>query len=182
MKPTDEFLRQHDAEAPQVDARAFRQGWRVRTRLDQLLRDGLIWARHYQAATEFRAVYAIARELSSQEPGMIRIASSVAGEGVDARLDAMTRVRIVEDVLGRFATGLLVACVVEDFPWSRTAQHLHCDPKSVRSWTALAIRALAAAWAPASRPERVPTATRDPQTPGRSVRASRRQELLWGES
>jgi hypothetical protein len=59
-RPTPEFERRHAVEAPQVDATQFRPGWRVRSRFDTLLRDGLIspaeydagdvWSRDYHSA------------------------------------------------------------------------------------------------------------------------------------
>jgi hypothetical protein len=40
--PTAELRRRDDIEAPQVDGLAFRPGWRIQSRLDGLLADGLI--------------------------------------------------------------------------------------------------------------------------------------------
>jgi hypothetical protein len=40
--PTPIYRQHHDVAAPQVDDRAFRQGWRVSTRLDGLYETGRI--------------------------------------------------------------------------------------------------------------------------------------------
>jgi hypothetical protein len=53
-QPTPAFRRHHDVEAPQVDSEAFRQGWRVQARLDQLLEAGKIDREAWDAAQEWR--------------------------------------------------------------------------------------------------------------------------------
>jgi len=149
--PTPEFRRRHDVEAPRVDERAFRQGWIVRTRLDQLLADARITRGEYQIAIEYRQTWAIARELAAIEPGMIRVAgSSSADDATIARLDAVTKLRIVEDAIGSLAARLLLASLVHDLAWAAIARYLRKDPQTVRDWTVLAIHALARAWARAT--------------------------------
>jgi hypothetical protein len=63
-QPTPAYRRHHDVEAPQVDSTAFRQGWRVCSRLDSLLEAGRIdreawdaahaWCRRAETVTPFR--------------------------------------------------------------------------------------------------------------------------------
>src|SRR5262249_54017831 len=50
--PTPQFRQHHNVEAPQVDSTAFRQGWRVTTRLDALLEAGRIDKEQWEAARE----------------------------------------------------------------------------------------------------------------------------------
>ena len=151
-QPTPEFREHHDVEPPRVDDVEFRQGWRVNSRLDQLRAAGRITRDEWQAAIEYRTTWGIAREIGSREPGMIRIASSGSEDaGVIARLDAAVKLRIVEDAIGKLATALLVAAVVLDRPWADTARRCQRDPHTVRDWTVFAIRALARAWAGATR-------------------------------
>lgn len=146
-RPTPQFRDHHDVEDPRVDERAFRQGWRVRTRLDQLLADARITPGEWQAASEYRETWAIARELAGVEPGMIRIAGgSSADAATIARLDAATRLRLVEDAIGTDRARLLLACVVHDLAWAALARHLGKHPETVRDRTVRAIRALAPAW------------------------------------
>jgi hypothetical protein len=147
-RPTPEFRRHHDVEDPRVDERAFRQGWIVRTRLDQLLADDRITRGEFQAASEYRATWAIARELVGIEPGMIRVAgSSSADEAMIARVDAAVKLRLVEVAIGSLAARLLLACLVHDLRWAVTARFLGKHPETARDWTVRAIRALALAWA-----------------------------------
>jgi DNA-binding transcriptional ArsR family regulator len=148
--PTRE-LRGHveDVEDPRVDERAFRQGWRIRTRLDQLLVDQRISAGEWQAATEFRSAWLSARELTARESGGsgIRIAGGRTTDAATiARLEAAKRVRIVEITLGKLAIALVVACVVEDLSWAAIGRHLHRDAETVRDWTVVAIGALSRVW------------------------------------
>ena len=158
--PTPEFRRRHDVEAPRVDERAFRQGWIVRTRLDQLLADARITRGEYQIAIEYRQTWAIARELAAIEPGMIRVAGgSSADDATIARLDAVTKLRIVEDAIGSLAARLLLACLVHDLAWAAIARYLRRNPETVRDWTVSAIHALARAWTGATgRPDACPSA------------------------
>ena len=56
--PSAARLRHAEAiDAPRIDALAFRQGWRVVTRLDGLLAAGLIAPGVWQAAAEYRAAW-----------------------------------------------------------------------------------------------------------------------------
>lgn len=146
-RPTPEFRRHHDVEDPRVDERAFRQGWIVRTRLDQLLADDRISRAEWQTASEYRQTWAVARELVGVEPGMIRVAgSSSADDATIARVDAVTKLRLVEAAIGNLAARLLLACLVHDLRWAVVARYLGRNPETVRDWTVLAIRALAEAW------------------------------------
>lgn len=146
-QPTPEFRRRHDVEPPRVDHRAFRQGWRVRTRLDQLLADGRITRAEWQAAAEYRETWAVARALAGIEPGMFRIAGGGSADAATiARLAAVTRLRVVEDRLGSLAARLLLACLVHDLAWAALARHCQRNPETVRDWTVLAIKGLARAW------------------------------------
>jgi hypothetical protein len=152
VRPTPEFRAHHDVEDPRVDGRTFRQAWLVRTRLDQLRADGRITPAEWHAAADYRATWATARELVGIEPGMVRIAgSSTPDEAMIARLDAVTKLRTVEDAIGTTAARLLVASVVHDLAWATIARHCRKDPHTVRDWTVLAIRALARAWEGATR-------------------------------
>jgi hypothetical protein len=147
QQPSAHYRQHHEVDAPRVDTSAFRQGWRVRTRLDQLLADQRITSSEWQAEVEFRKVWSIACELAGTEPGMVRATGAASADaGLIARLDAVARLRAVEDHIGPLATGLCIACVILDLPWAEIARTMHRNPQTVRDWTALAIRAHAAAW------------------------------------
>lgn len=148
-KPTREFRRHHDVDEPRVDHRAFRQGWRIRTRLDQLLADDRITRGEWQAASAYRDAWASAREITrADEPGMI--SSPGAGSpdaAMIAKLDAVEKLRRVEDAIGPFAASLVRCCVVHDMTWAATARYCQRNPETIRDWTVFAIRSLAGAWA-----------------------------------
>lgn len=148
-RPSPEFRRHHDVEDPRVDERAFRQGWIVRTRLDQLLTAARITRAEWQAASDYRQTWAIARELvgGGFEPGMLPVAGSASADAaMIARVDAVTKLRLVEAAIGSFRARLLLACLVHDLAWAVTARFIGRNPETVRDWTVLAIRELATAW------------------------------------
>lgn len=149
MKPTVEFSRRHDVEPPRVDDVAFRQGWRVRSRLDQLLADRRINAGEWQAANDFRAAWTRALEISLVGDLRLVASGSRASNPHDrmlALVASVDRLEAVADRIGPHALGLVVACVVEDLPWAATAKYLARNPETVRDQTALAVQALARAW------------------------------------
>jgi hypothetical protein len=147
-KPSPFYLAHHDVEDPRVDERAFRQGWRVRTRLDQLLADARITRCEWQAASEYRDAWV--RALAIGRVGELRfIAAAGRGNPHDRLLNlvgAIDRLRIVDAAIGDLATSLVVACVVEDLSWAAIARQCHRNPETVRDWTVVAIRALTRAW------------------------------------
>lgn len=152
-RPTPEFRRQHDVEPPRVDERAFRQGWIVRTRLDQLLADDRITRAEWQVAGEFRDAWN--RALAISQIGELRlVAAAGVGNPHDRLLnlvEMVDRLHAVCDAIGDFATGLLQASVVEDLPWAAIARRCRRNPETVRDWTVVAIRGLARAWTGATR-------------------------------
>lgn len=149
MKPSAAAL-QHLAgiEAPAIDAREFRQGWRVRTRLDVLRDTGRITAGEYQAAVEYRSAWEAARLEVATTAQLMRS----PGGGADAHtrmlaaVGAVAKLQAVEASIGRFAADLCRACIVRDLPWVEVARITGRNRETVRDWTVLAIRALARAW------------------------------------
>ena len=147
--PSADRLRHAEAiEAPRVDAASFRQGWRVRTRLDALLAAGRITGADWQAAVEYRDAYG--RAWGGRGGGF---AGVVVSGGADlhawqiARIATLAVLSGVERRIGTLATALVVACVIEDQSWATIAAMCRRNPETVRDWTALAIRGLAQAWA-----------------------------------
>lgn len=173
MKPTPEFERHHEVDAPRVDGRAFRTAFRVRTRLDSLLAAERITPGEWQASVEFRASSAIARGLSGPPAFLARVPGSPDPDGgAVARLSAGLKVSLVEATIGTLATALVTACVIEDLPWAAVARICHRNPETVRDWTVHAIRALAAAWADAQAARDRPPLPRHPERARRRVAAS----------
>lgn len=147
-QPSPEFRRHHDVEAPRVDATAFRQGWRVSTRLDQLRDAGAIDAVAWTAGIAFRADWE--RVYGRSRGG--RLAGLPGGGGstdvehnrqID-RLAAFDRLRGVEARLGRVWTRVLEHCVVHDASWAGIGRLFGVDPHTARRWVASALQCLAA--------------------------------------
>jgi hypothetical protein len=146
MKPTAELRRHVDVEPPQVDATAFRPGWLVSTRIDQLLAAKRINRAQWQAAIEFRVTWGISREPKSSGLQLVRSQGASRDDAMLARLRAETIVRNVTATIGPLATALVVACVIEDLAWAAIARKLGRNPETVRDWTVLSLRALCGAW------------------------------------
>lgn len=151
--PLADRARQAEAiEPPRIDARVFRQGWRVRTRLDSLLAARRITPGQWQAAVEYRDAWARVLQAGGGSPGSFRVSG-----GADRHLrlygllDTISRLRAVEASIGRDAARLCIACAVEDRSWASTAATWGRNPETLRDWTAQAVRALARAWAGARR-------------------------------
>jgi hypothetical protein len=143
MKPTEEFCRHHEVEPPRVDAVAFRQGWRVRTRLDRLLFEGAIDPDVWLAAVAYRGVYLQAfgslwPSRSLELPAVIGFRDRAGG----LRLDALQTMRLVRQRLGPSNAELVEECVIEDAAWAALGRQLHVDPKTARMRTVTALKAL----------------------------------------
>ena len=138
--PRAQFRLHHDIEAQQVDAKAFRQGWKVSTRLDGLLRDEMITPGAWQAAVDFRATWERAFGIGLGASGeLLGSRTSNAARCSDGKLDALKRIRGISRKLGPRRMWLIERCVLHDYPWLRTAEQLRVSDKTARSWTAVAL-------------------------------------------
>jgi len=152
--PSEAYRQHHDVAAPQIDASAFRQGWRVSTRLDALLAEGAIEPSDYEAAAALRRDWEAASGVRAR-PLMsfgARGGPGGSGGGID-RLAALARLRRLGDTLGRFDLRLLEQCVVLDQSWALTGRQHGVADTTARRWTIAALRRLGAAWI-ANRPGR----------------------------
>jgi hypothetical protein len=147
-QPSPEFRSHHDVEAPRVDASAFRQGWKVATRLDQLHDVGAIDAATWNAAVQFRRDYELVRR------GLAQSRVTFVGAGgrsvIDEhdrqfrRLEAASRLRRIADRLGVFAA-ILQHFVGEDWAFARIAAALDVSPHTARHYVIVALNRLRAA-------------------------------------
>jgi|HubBroStandDraft_3_1064219.scaffolds.fasta_scaffold08362_6 hypothetical protein len=144
MQPTAEFAQHHDLEAPRIDGRSFRQAWRVQTRLNRLLVEGAITPQAWIAALIFRAtwdtVFTGLWSVSRWEPAIA--SSRPTDDRLVNRLDALTALRRLRSNLGRRDYELIEVCIVDDISWSSLGRQLHVDPKTARTRTVTALRAL----------------------------------------
>jgi hypothetical protein len=144
--PSQTYLRHHDVTAPRVDSAAFRQGWRVVTRLDGLLEAGRIDREQWDAACRWRRW--AERITPSRQPSWgIRIDDAVASSHADIgmlhRVDVATRLRNCATALGTLRVRLLEACVRDDLSWRAIAERLQISDKTAREHAAEAVAALA---------------------------------------
>lgn len=167
-KPSPFYTAHHDVDPPAVDLRSFRQGWRVRTRLDRLLVEGVISRSTWQAASDFRSTWETALRMRGSALIGIRVAVRDPDATMLARLGAAARLRDLGAALGPGRLTILVACVVDDLSWRELGRQLGVDHKTAR---ARAVRALGALAKQASaRPARAAWGGRGPaahdQPPG----------------
>lgn len=169
--PSAERVRHAAAiEPPRVDASSFRQGWRVRTRLDALLAAGKIAPAVWQAAVEYRDAWARVLAGSGGVPGNRITGGADMHDRQIALLGALAVLTAIERRIGAHRTALCVACVVEDRSWPAIGRLFGCSNHTAETWTIEALRALAAAWA--TRQEGGRDGSTEPPERPRRVRAS----------
>jgi hypothetical protein len=143
-RPTAEFQTHHDIDAPSVDARSFRQAWRVRTRLDGLLRDGFVSLAAYDAGKRWRKDWEMALERSAgTRLDAVGCGNGGASGGPIVRIAAMGRLRVVADAVGGYAWCMLVLVVAQDRPWTEVGRQLGCAHTTAPRHAAKALTALA---------------------------------------
>jgi hypothetical protein len=143
-QPTPQFQQHHTVETPQVDSTAFRQGWRVTTRLDGLLEAGRIDREAWDAACMWRRWVERTGSLPAQAWD-VRVDRSLVPNDAAAldRVRTAAKLRGVADALGPLRTRLLELSVRDDRSWRQIGDRLQMDAKTARSWCAGAIMALA---------------------------------------
>jgi len=152
MKPTPELLAHVDVEPPRVDSRSFRQGWRIRTRLDQLLSSGRLTAAQWQAAAEYRSAWERVMAQMHRLPNTMRpsgtrgINAIGSTNALTAVLGTVTKIRETEARIGQTAALLCFWCAVEDHSWASTGRSLNRSPHTVLDWTVTALQGLELAW------------------------------------
>lgn len=153
MKPTPHYEAHHDLDAPQVDAGAFRPGWRVRTRLDGLLASHDITATVWRAAVDYRDTWARMLRLRTMlgAPAGRRGAGGTEASML-AVLGAAQRIRVAEQQIHPKVVKLLHVCILEDASWREIGRRYRVAPMTARGWMVEALRVLATAWTGESDP------------------------------
>jgi hypothetical protein len=157
-QPTPQFQQHHTVDRPQVDSTAFRQGWRVQTRLDGLLEAGRIDREAWDAACLWRRWVERTAPLPAQAWD-VRVDRSLVPDdsAALARVQTAAKLRCVADALGPLRMRLLELSVRDDRSWREIGDRLRMDAKTACTWVAAAIAALAAflAGAPVPDPPRL---------------------------
>lgn len=145
--PSPYFRQHHAVDDPQIDALAFREWFRVRPRLEQLRDEEAISITEYRAGQLFRTLAEIVA-LGDWPKTSWLDQTRVSGRGrpdlpISRHTAALNRLDKISRDLGPIMFGLLEAHLVYDRSWRYLGARLHRDPKTVRAWTIIALRALA---------------------------------------
>lgn len=145
LRPTPELAAKHRIVAPQMDAAAFRPGWRIESRLHGLFSAGAITREGLDAGRRWRRDWEAALERSRSSTAQLTAirSNNGSGSGPAPRLAALARLRAAEAALGTFAARLLQLCLARDLAWTQIGRVCRCTDKTAARWTATAIAALA---------------------------------------
>jgi hypothetical protein len=143
-RPTPQFTCHHDVAAPQVDNQAFRQGWRVCSRLDGLLESGCIDRDAWSAANDWRKWAETITPYGAQRyEARVDTSATPDDYAMLRRVDAATQLRAAANALGDLRARLLEAAVLHDVSWGDLGRSLRVSDKTARRRTIEAIEALA---------------------------------------
>jgi hypothetical protein len=141
-RPTVQYQRHHEVEAPRVDGDAFRQGWRVRTRLDHLLEAEKIDDECWQAARTWRGWCAAIGRVGVQGWSP-RVDRSLTGYDPHlGKVVAASKLRECTEALGQRRILCLELCVLDDLAWNSVALKLGVSEKTAVLRVAEALEAL----------------------------------------
>jgi hypothetical protein len=142
--PSPHFTQHHDVAAPQVDTRAFRQGWRITTRLDALFEAGRIDREQYTAVCEFRA-WAEQIGVSHVQRWDVRPDAPCHPSDLPMlrRVQTAAKLRACADAVGELRIRLLDCCI-RDLSWREIGARLRVSDKTATIWVVEAIAALSA--------------------------------------
>ena len=143
-QPSLTYQQHHDVAAPLVDATAFRQGWRICTRLDGLLEAGRIDRACWDAAHTWRRAAELVAPVRVQAWD-VRVDRSITPDDAHAlrRVAAAARLRVVAEALGALRVRILEAVLVRDMPWAELARLLRISDKTAQTRATEALVALA---------------------------------------
>ena len=141
--PSLEYRRHFDVEAPAIDARAFRTGWRPLTRLAALLEAGQISHEAFTAGMVWRGwVEALGRV--PVQRWTARIGSAVLHDGATPLQAVAARaLRDAGAAFGPYRIRILFDHLVEDLSWRELGLKLRLDPKTAIVRAVASLEALA---------------------------------------
>jgi DNA-directed RNA polymerase specialized sigma24 family protein len=142
--PSLAYRQHHDVTAPQIDTTAFRQSWRLVTRLDGLLEAGRIDRETWNYAAEWRRWFETVTPYRHQSWDVRVQVSCVPNDGgMLRRIAAAGQLREAAAALGELRIRLLEACVVHDRAWREIAALLRVTDKTATTRVVEALEALA---------------------------------------
>jgi len=142
-----EYPKQHvSLEQPEINEHAFRQAWRVRSRLDKLFVAGEITGYEWRCASEFRTANEIAFESVLRAPlldGTGRASGYPANVHPSERHHgALRRLHDLHGRVGRETVRLLEAVIVEDLKWRELGKRLQVQACTSKRRAIAAIKTL----------------------------------------
>jgi hypothetical protein len=152
------FYRRHHSPGilgPEISDRMFRQGWRIRDKLQELVGDRLISPGAWLAASQHRDAHALAFSggvgshldavgAGRRPKGAGKNAALL--EHSEAQLDAARRLRAGDRALGPTIVAILRAFVLENLRYCALANRFGTTGKTMKKWVVEIIRALAEIW------------------------------------
>jgi hypothetical protein len=111
--PLLEYRRHYDVEAPAIDARTFRPGWRRRTRVAALFEDGQISREAFVAGMLWRQWVETLGQVAVQR-WTARIGAQLRDGPTPAQIVAARELRSAGAALGPYRTRILFEHLVED--------------------------------------------------------------------
>jgi hypothetical protein len=143
--PTAEFRRHYRLDEPEISARAFRPGWRVRTHLACLAEHGHIGRIELQAGMLWRTWAERIGRVQTQAWAS-RVKGGVPSISMsELELDAARNLQAAATAIGPERSRLLLVLIVDDARWHVIAAVAGvADPKTAKTHAAEALSALAA--------------------------------------
>jgi hypothetical protein len=148
MKPSPQFLRHHNVDAPQIDRTAFHPAWRVRSQLDTLLLRADIDPELYRAAERFRrtwlAAFGSLTSSSLKHVGQLSPHNPPIGREPFLQFQALRRIQDIHAKLDPYCFDILIALLIDDLPWVEIARRRKIHRITAKSHAMAALNMLLA--------------------------------------
>jgi hypothetical protein len=141
--PLPHYQQHHRVEPPRIDAREFRPGWRVKTRLAALFENDKISREAFVAGMAWKGWV--------EQVGHVRVQSWAAriSRGLvlkipsSRQLDSACSLQDAARALGQKRVNLLMSAIVDDLTWVELGRRLRVQRQTAVKWAVEAVEALA---------------------------------------
>jgi hypothetical protein len=144
VAPTAELAQHHDLTPPQRSSTVNRSAWEIRTRVQALHFTEAIDDAEFEACKRWRRDWDLGMEGVVMAAMKERVDGGVGGSALDAQVEALSRLRLVKDELGAFASVLLVMCLAHDVSWVAIGRRIGVSNHAARSYAIDTIKCLTA--------------------------------------
>jgi hypothetical protein len=155
--PLPQYRQHHEVEAPVIDAKEFRLGWRRRSRLFSLAESGRIGREELVAGLALRAAFEAVGHQRTQQWSAKIDQVLLPGSRTQHELRAARLIKQAAAALGRKRMTVLEFHLVSDMPWNAIGRRLNIgrDTAVRRVVEALEALALWRAGKPVPKPPRI---------------------------